>query len=85
MSTFRFFSIENNSFFTLTRKFVSFHFGFNISLKFLNEIGLILLSLKAVSLKAVSFRYRNDLKISLKKRIGFVHVDITSQWCRGHH
>jgi hypothetical protein len=35
-------------FFTLTQKFVSFRFGFDISLKFLNEIGLILLLLKAM-------------------------------------
>jgi hypothetical protein len=26
----------------------------------------------------VSFRYRNELKIRPKKRIGFVHVDITN-------
>jgi hypothetical protein len=26
----------------------------------------------------VSFRYRNELKIRPKKRIGFVHVDITT-------
>jgi hypothetical protein len=26
----------------------------------------------------VSFRYRNELKIRLDKRMGFMHVDITS-------
>jgi hypothetical protein len=32
----------------------------------------------------VSFRYRNELKIRPKKRIGFMHLDITSLKVEGH-
>jgi hypothetical protein len=46
MSTFRFFSIENNSFFLLEFKNL-FRFGFVIFLLILNEMGLILLSITA--------------------------------------
>jgi hypothetical protein len=65
-------------FFTLTRKFVLFWFQYFLEV-FERNRSYFAFAQSDVRIKHnVSFRYRNELKISLKKRIGFVHVDITS-------
>jgi hypothetical protein len=81
MSTFRLFSIENNLFLYFNAKicFVSFRFRYFLDIFERNTFYFPFDNSELSIKRFVSFRYRNELKIRPKKRIGFMHVDITSQ------
>jgi hypothetical protein len=80
MSTFRFFSIENNSFFHLNSKirFVSFWFRYFFADIERNGSYFAFDHSEERIKQNISFRYRNKLKIRPKQRIGLMHVDITT-------
>jgi hypothetical protein len=85
MSTFCFFCNENNSFFNfqLLKLKITFRlFGFRYFLVVFERTSFYFRFVHSdVGIKQyVSFRYRNELKISPQKRIGFMHVDITIQY-----
>jgi hypothetical protein len=91
MSTFRFFVNESNLVFTFDHEktndsttttfqlpFVSFGFSYFLVV-FEQSDFYFHFDHSDVRIKQnVSLRYRNDLKIRPQKRIGFMHVDITS-------
>jgi hypothetical protein len=80
MSTFRFFSIENDSFVYLNLKvrFVSFWFRYFLADIERNGSYLAFDHSKERIKQNIAFRNRNALKIRPEKRIGFMHLDITS-------
>jgi hypothetical protein len=77
---FAFLSFENHSFFTWNQKFVSFRSGFVFFLDIFDRNSFYFpFDHSDLRIKLnVSFRYRNKLKIRSQKRIGFMHIDITS-------
>jgi hypothetical protein len=80
MSTFRFFSIENNSLFYLNSKICFVSFWFRYFFADIERKGSYFAfdhSEERIK-RNISFRYRNELKIRSKKLIGFMHVDITN-------